>query len=228
MPQIFPRWFDTVARAGIVGGILLIPASALGLAMLYHSDYVTGARTAYEQPVPFSHEHHVGQLGIDCRYCHESASHSAFAGLPPTETCMNCHQQIWVGADLLAPVRQSWKTGLPIHWKRVHNLPGLRLLRPQRPYVQGGRLRGMSWPARPDAPHLAGPALDHGVVSRVPSRPRPPPPPRGGGLQHDMDGPVPSPRARGLPGGASSLERLKEHFRIPDTRTLTSCSTCHR
>lgn len=95
----------------------------MGLGVFYRSDYVTGAHAPYEQPVPFSHAHHVGQLGIDCRYCHQTAAESAFAGMPPTETCMNCHQQIWVGAGTLAPVRESWKTGTPLRWKRVHNLP---------------------------------------------------------------------------------------------------------
>src|SRR4051812_7748945 len=103
---------------------LAVPATAVALGEFYRSDYVTGARTAYRQPVPFSHTHQVGQLGIDCRYCHTGVENSPFAGMPPTETCMNCHEQIRVGADLLGPVRESWKTGKPLHWQRVHNLPG--------------------------------------------------------------------------------------------------------
>jgi hypothetical protein len=84
---------------------------------------VTGAREVVEQPVPFSHKHHVSQLGIDCRYCHTAVEKSASAGFPPTKTCMNCHQQMWTSADLLAPVRDSWKTGTPIEWTKVHNVP---------------------------------------------------------------------------------------------------------
>jgi hypothetical protein len=88
----------------------------------YRSDYATGAHAALEQPVPFSHKHHVGGEGIDCRYCHTSVEESAFAGLPPTETCMSCHSQIWSEAPVLEPVRESYRTGKPIKWTRVHHL----------------------------------------------------------------------------------------------------------
>src|SRR5437660_2869412 len=76
-----------------------------------------------EQPVQLSHKHHVGDDGIDCRYCHTSVEKSAFAGVPPTETCMTCHSQIWTESPLLAPVRESYRTGRPIQWQRVHDLP---------------------------------------------------------------------------------------------------------
>ena len=75
------------------------------------------------QPVPFSHEHHVGGLGLDCRYCHTSVEKARFAGLPPTETCMTCHSQIWTNAQMLAPVRASLAENKPIRWQRVHKLP---------------------------------------------------------------------------------------------------------
>ncbi len=76
-----------------------------------------------EQPIPFSHKHHAGDLGIDCRYCHTGAEKSAFAGLPSTQTCMTCHSQIWKDAPILAPLRESAATGRPIAWKRVDELP---------------------------------------------------------------------------------------------------------
>lgn len=75
------------------------------------------------QPVPFSHEHHVNGLGIDCRYCHTAVEVSPYAGMPPTYTCMSCHSQIWNDSPALAPVRESYRTGLPIVWTRVHRLP---------------------------------------------------------------------------------------------------------
>jgi hypothetical protein len=78
---------------------------------------------AREQPVPFSHEHHVNGLGIDCRYCHSTVEKSPFAGIPATKVCMTCHSQIWTNAAMLEPVRQSWNTGTPIQWNRVHNIP---------------------------------------------------------------------------------------------------------
>src|SRR5262249_42777472 len=76
------------------------------------------------QSIPFSHQHHAGVLGIDCRYCHTSVEHSSFAGIPPTKICMNCHSQIWVGSEMLAPVRQSYRADTPLEWSRVYNLPG--------------------------------------------------------------------------------------------------------
>lgn len=89
------------------------------------SNYNTGVSQAVaDQPVPFSHEHHVKGLGIDCRYCHSTVEVSAFAGIPPTETCMTCHSQIWTNAEILEPVRSSYRTGTPLAWTRVHDLPG--------------------------------------------------------------------------------------------------------
>lgn len=76
------------------------------------------------QPIPFSHEHHVGVLGIDCRYCHTSVERSSFAGIPSTKTCMNCHSQMWVGSAMLQPVRDSYRSGHSLRWQRVYNLPG--------------------------------------------------------------------------------------------------------
>jgi hypothetical protein len=73
--------------------------------------------------VPFSHQHHVTGLGIDCRYCHTSVETSSFAGIPPTKTCMNCHSQIWTNANLLEPVRASYKSGESLQWTRVNQLP---------------------------------------------------------------------------------------------------------
>ena len=78
---------------------------------------------ARPQPVPFSHQHHVAGLGIDCRYCHTSVETSSFAGIPPTKTCMNCHAQIWTNAALLEPVRESYKSGKSLVWTRVNDLP---------------------------------------------------------------------------------------------------------
>jgi hypothetical protein len=123
MPQIFHRSFNTLSRVSIFGSLFILGFTWWLLELYWRSPYVTAAETAHLQPVPFSHEHHVGHLGIDCRYCHTSVETSAFAGLPPTKTCMNCHSQIWVGSEMLEPVRDSYKTGASIPWRRVHNLP---------------------------------------------------------------------------------------------------------
>jgi hypothetical protein len=84
---------------------------------------MTRQYVALDQPVPFSHEHHVSGLGIDCRYCHVSVEFSSSAGMPATEVCMTCHSQVWTQAPVLEPVRQSWARGEPLRWNRVHDLP---------------------------------------------------------------------------------------------------------
>jgi hypothetical protein len=122
MPQLFHRSSNAIARASIPVVVLSLGAVGWLLYAGYRSDYATGAHAAREQPVPFSHKHHVGGEGIDCRYCHTSAEESAFAGLPPTETCMSCHSQIWSEAPVLEPVRESFRSGKPIKWTRVHHL----------------------------------------------------------------------------------------------------------
>ncbi len=94
-----------------------------GLARINRSAYVTWAGVARPQPVQFSHKHHAGELGIDCRYCHTSVEHAAFAGIPPTATCMSCHAQIWSRSAFLEPVRASWERGTPLRWIRIHDLP---------------------------------------------------------------------------------------------------------
>ena len=94
MPQIFHRSFNTISKVSIFGAVFILAGGGWVLAVFYRSSYVTTVDIAYVQPVPFSHQHHVSQLGIDCRYCHTSVETSSFAGIPPTKSCMNCHQQI--------------------------------------------------------------------------------------------------------------------------------------
>jgi hypothetical protein len=91
--------------------------------MLHLSGYNTRQNDHVEQPIQFSHAHHVGGMGIDCRYCHTSVEESAFANIPPTKICMNCHSQIWIGAPILEPVRASFRDNTPLTWTRVHDLP---------------------------------------------------------------------------------------------------------
>jgi hypothetical protein len=121
-PQVFPRGSNAVAGAVLV--LLVVGIVGLGLVagVLSRSGYATTQNRALEQPVPFSHKHHVGGLGLDCGYCHTSVDKSQFAGIPPTHTCMTCHSQLWTNADMLAPVRQSLKEDKPLVWQRVHDL----------------------------------------------------------------------------------------------------------
>ena len=121
--QIFHRSTNTISRATIFGAIFVIAMLFWAAAEVQRSPYVTYAGVARPQPAPFSHQHHVGGLGIDCRYCHTSVEVSSFAGIPPTRTCMNCHAQIWTGAPMLEPVRESFSSGKSLIWNRVNDLP---------------------------------------------------------------------------------------------------------
>ena len=201
MTQIFPRWFDTVVRAGIVGMLLTVPAAAVGLAGFYRSDYVTAEHVPFRQP---------------CRYCHQTTEDSAFAGLPPTETCMNCHQQIWVGADLLKPVRDSYQSGQPLVWQRVHRLPGFV-------YFHHGV-------------HVAkgvGCAECHGRVDQMPLTWQDKPLTMGWCLDCHRN-PAHHLRPRNevfnMTWATDPAEgrRLFDEYHVRDAGTLTSCSTCHR
>jgi hypothetical protein len=121
--QIFYRSTNMIARVSIFGAIFFLAFFGWAFSTLMRSPYATRQGVILKQPVPFSHQHHVAGLGIDCRYCHTSVEQSAFAGIPPTQTCMNCHNQIWTNADLLEPVRSSYANNVPIEWTRVHDLP---------------------------------------------------------------------------------------------------------
>jgi hypothetical protein len=123
MPQIFHPSFNTISRVSIFGAVFVVTGAFAIAYTVVRSPYVTEVGVVREQPVPFSHRHHVGQVGLDCRYCHTSVEESASAGLPPTQTCMNCHAQLFKDSDLLAPVRESFRTGEPLVWTRVHDLP---------------------------------------------------------------------------------------------------------
>ncbi len=123
MAQIFHPSTNTFSKFTIFGAVFIIAGVLWAFLTIERSSYVTQARVVREQPVPFSHRHHVSQLGIDCRYCHTSVEETAFAGIPPTKTCMTCHSQIHSTAEMLAPVRKSWQTGESLEWIRVHDLP---------------------------------------------------------------------------------------------------------
>ena len=123
MPQLFPRSANALARGSIVVGVAVAAIAGGALWVVAHSGMVTRQGIVLEQPVPFSHDHHVGQIGIDCRYCHTAVETSATAGIPPTATCMNCHNQLWTNAAILEPVRASYRTKQPLRWSKVNDLP---------------------------------------------------------------------------------------------------------
>ena len=123
MAQIFRKSSNGFARALIVGTPLAVVALVSVLYAVEWSPWATREYAPISQPVPFSHKHHVGQLGIDCRYCHSGVEKSAYAGIPPTETCMTCHSQLYTDQAMLEPVRKSLTENKPIVWNRVHDLP---------------------------------------------------------------------------------------------------------
>lgn len=123
MGQLFPRFANFLARLSLVLGIL---AAVFVLSLPYilpRSVFTTKVNLTRDQNVPFSHKHHVDGLGIDCRFCHTQVERSPSAGIPSTETCMKCHSIMWKDSPMLEPVRESWKTGKPLIWNRVHDMP---------------------------------------------------------------------------------------------------------
>ena len=123
MPQIFHRSTNTISRFTIVLAVLVVSGFFFVTEQLQRSPYTSWRGVARTQVVPFSHQHHVSGLGLDCRYCHTTVEVSSFAGIPPTKTCMNCHSQIWTNAPMLEPVRESFRSGTSLVWARVNELP---------------------------------------------------------------------------------------------------------
>ncbi len=119
---LFPKWTNLV-RPSLA--ILLVAAPLYALSLVYYAGSPKTTDTGYQprQPVPYSHALHAGELGIDCRYCHNTVEQAAQASIPPTQTCMNCHKQIRPESDKLLPIRESYATGMPVEWVRIHDLP---------------------------------------------------------------------------------------------------------
>jgi hypothetical protein len=123
MAQIFHRSMNAFSRATILGFVFILAIVGWMLWVFYNSSWATQVGVVRDQPVQFSHEHHVAGLGIDCRYCHTSVEDSSFAGIPATETCMQCHAEVWARSPKLALVRDSFKSGKSLEWTRVHDVP---------------------------------------------------------------------------------------------------------
>src|SRR5580658_838402 len=219
MAQIFHRSTNTISRLTIylslvIAGVLFTLGSSIE-----RSGYVTSANVVVEQPIPFSHKHHVADDGIDCRYCHTGVETSSFAGIPPTKTCMTCHSILFVDSPFLEPVRASYRTGAPIAWNRVHKLDqfayfdhSIHIAKgigcftchgavDQMPLVRQVASLQMEW------------CLDCHRQPEKYLRPK--------DQVFNMSYRPPSDQiALGL--------QLKQEYHIRDSRDLTSCSTCHR
>jgi hypothetical protein len=219
MSQIFHRHTNIYSRLSILAIVAVLVLGGTGVAVLNWSGYNTNQGMFVEQPIQFSHAHHVGGMGIDCRYCHTSVEDSAFANIPPTKTCMNCHSRIWLGAPILEPVRASMAEGKPLNWVRVNDLPDFVYFN-HSIHVRKG----------------VGCATCHGRVDQMPLL-----------YQestlmmswcvdcHRNPAKYVRPReevfnmAWERPAGDPGLgERLVKEYKIAGADQLTSCSTCHR
>jgi hypothetical protein len=123
MAQVFGPRANALARGSIAAVIAAVIGASISSSLAFRSPWQTAVGVPVQQPIPFSHKHHVTEDGIDCRYCHTTVETSSFAGIPPTQTCMNCHSQIFAQSPVLQPVRDSFQNNQPIQWNRVHQLP---------------------------------------------------------------------------------------------------------
>lgn len=123
MAQLFPKSANALSRVGFVLALLMPAVIVSAFIVGVRTPYQTAVGVVREQPVPFSHQHHAGNLRIDCRYCHHSVEESPFAGMPASEVCMTCHSQLWTNADMLAPVRESLAFNEALRWRRINDLP---------------------------------------------------------------------------------------------------------
>ncbi len=219
MAQIFHHSANTFAKLTVYGGVFVVAFLGWAGYTLNSSYYNTREFAAREQPVPFSHAHHVGGLGVDCRYCHTSVENSSFANVPPSKTCMNCHSQIWLTSPTLEPVRASFRTGESIRWTRVHDLPDFVYFN-HSIHVNKG----------------VGCETCHGRVDKMPLMYQ------YASLQmswcldcHRAPEKFVRPREAVTTMGYQPAgdqeeigKKLVAEYKILDARTLTSCNTCHR
>lgn len=187
--------------------------------MFARAPYYTRQNIVRDQPIQFSHKHHAGDDGIDCRYCHSGVETSAKAGLPPTKTCMNCHSVLFNSAGYLEPVRASYRTDESIHWVRVHRLADYVYFNHSIHVAKG-----------------VGCSTCHGQVNQMPLMFQASPlqmswcldchrNPENVLRPHDqvfnMDWKAPADQAE-------IGKKLAVDYKIRTTAELTSCSTCHR
>ncbi|HEV7644544.1 MAG TPA: cytochrome c3 family protein [Pyrinomonadaceae bacterium] len=219
MAQVFHRSANNIAKASIVAAVLLGGVAFFVVTQIARSSYVTGRYLEKQQPIQFSHKHHVGDDGIDCRYCHTSVETSSSAGLPPTQTCMNCHSQIWSDSPYLEPVRASFRENKPIEWERVHDLPEYVYFNHSIHVNKGvgcstchGKVDEMASVFMENTLQMEWCISCHKDPSQF-IRPK--------GEVYNMswnDSDI----------GPKEREELKDEYKIRSRQQLTSCSTCHR
>jgi len=219
MAQIFHRSTNFIARFSVFSTLFLVGLALIGVLAVARSPYMTHQNFTREQPVQFSHKHHVGDDGIDCRYCHTSVETSAVAGIPPTKTCMNCHSVLFNNSSYLDPVRDSYRIDKSIEWVKVHRLADFVYFNHSIHINKG-----------------VGCSTCHGQVNQMPlvfqantllmqwcldCHRDPEPALRSKDQIFNMDWKAPDNQAE---LGA----KLKAEYKIRTTEELVSCSTCHR
>jgi hypothetical protein len=219
MAQLFHRGANNVAKASLVIAVLLGGVAFYVYTQVARSSYLTNQFLEKQQPVQFSHKHHTGDDGIDCRYCHTSVETSYSAGIPPTQTCMNCHNQLWADSPYLEPVRASFRDNKPIEWERVHDLPEYAYFNHSIHVAKG-----------------VGCSTCHGQIDNMPAvyqesslqmewclschrNPEAFIRPQSEIYNQEWDGNDLTVEQR---------QQLKADYKIRSTQMLTSCSTCHR
>ena len=207
---------NAVAKASIYGIVLVVGLIGYVSWQVNQSAYFTYIQQPLPQPVPFRHAHHTTQLGIDCRYCHTSVENSWYAGLPPTHTCMSCHSQLWTNADMLEPVRASYRTGESVLWNRVNALPDFVYFNHSIHISKGigcttchGQLGEMPITWRENTLYMRWCVNCHKHPERY-VRPK-----------KDVFNPIYTPP----PDQIAMGKKLVKDYEI---RSLTSCDTCHR
>ncbi|HQX80478.1 MAG TPA: cytochrome c3 family protein [Vicinamibacterales bacterium] len=219
MSQIFPKSANAAVRSSLFAVLTLVLFLGWVGFTLMRSSWLTKQSEYVEQPIQFSHAHHVGGVGLDCRYCHTSVEKSSFAGIPPTKTCINCHSQIWANAPILEPVRASFRDDTPLKWKRVTDLPDFVYFNHQIHVKQG-----------------VGCATCHGPVDKMPLITQATSMLMEWCLEcHRAPEKFLRPRAEvfnmAYEAPANQIElglRLKKEYNVAGIEHMTSCSVCHR
>ena len=219
MAQIFNKSANNIARISIVAAVVLAGVAGFAYTIIARSSWLTGRYVEKQQPVQFSHKHHVGDDGIDCRYCHQTVETTASAGIPSTQTCMNCHSQLWADSPYLEPVRASFRDNKPLEWERVHDLPEYTYFNHSIHIAKGvgcstchGRVDNMPAVYQENTLQMEWCIACHRAPEKF-IRPK--------SEIYNMDwqdGDI----------DTADREKLKADYRIRSKEMMTSCSTCHR
>jgi hypothetical protein len=219
MAQVFNRSANNIAKISMIVAVILGGLAFYFYTQIARSSYLTGIYIEKQQPVQFSHRHHVGDDGIDCRYCHTQVETSASAGIPPTQTCMNCHNQLWADTPYLEPVRASFRENKPIEWERVHDLPEFAYFNHSIHVAKGvgcstchGQVDDMAAVFQQNSLQMEWCLSCHREPEKY-IRPK--------SEIYNM-------KWQDSDLTAEQRQELKEQYKIRSREMLTSCSTCHR